>query len=186
LCSFLSRHIIAGFDPTSKNWLADIRKLPKPASVPIDIEFINDMIERAVKRDQARWPGSTFDTVSLFVACLILLAQHCRCAVTANVLTCVRQQLNTMRCACSAKNLCRPVVDFNFICSLDAIDPQKPHTADNVQWVCLRINLGNARALVCLLHCISSYAKQASAPPATATFASGPACACVPRVMLPR
>ena len=26
---------------------------------------------------------------------------------------------------------------------MDAIDSRLPHTADNVQWVCLRINLGN-------------------------------------------
>ena len=38
--------------------------------------------------------------------------------------------------------------------SLDAIDCTLPHTADNVQWVCARINFGTARALlrfVCLL-----------------------------------
>jgi hypothetical protein len=29
-----------------------------------------------------------------------------------------------------------------FVYSLDAIDSSLPHTADNVQWVCLRANLG--------------------------------------------
>ena len=37
----------------------------------------------------------------------------------------------------------------NTFCSLDAIDPGKPHTADNVQWVCVRINLGSALVCCC-------------------------------------
>ena len=36
-----------------------------------------------------------------------------------------------------------------FVCSLDAIDSRLPHTADNVQWVCLRVNLGKSEICCC-------------------------------------
>ena len=41
--------------------------------------------------------------------------------------------------------LCAMLILF---CSLDAVDSSKPHTADNVQWVCARINFGKSRALL--------------------------------------
>ena len=128
----------------------------------------------------------TFTLVTLLEAVAKLVAQNFRCAVTANTLTFTKNQLNTMRCAYRADCFALTVLNTTF-CSLDAIDPGKPHTVDNVQWVCTRINLGDARALVtrcCGCACALVrwqqliLCQQASAPSTTVTFVRGPATAC--------
>ena len=132
-----------------------------------------------------KWVRGAFTLVTFPQALAILVAQNFRCAVTANELTFTRNQMNTMRCAYSAG--CFALTVLNNFCSLDAIDPGKPHTVDNVQWVCTRINLGDARALVtrcCGCACALVrwqqliLCQQASAPSTTVTFVRGPATAC--------
>jgi hypothetical protein len=52
----------------------------------------------------------------------LLQMQRFRCAINACTLTPKKRQFNTM--------------------SFDAIVPGLPHSADNIQWVCLRVNMG--------------------------------------------
>ena len=151
----MSRHILDGYDPTSDSWLADLNLLPK-LQLDIDAEaqhFIRQILGELKYRDadpkrcaRKKWVRGAFTLVTFPQALAILVAQNFRCAVTANELTFTRNQMNTMRCAYSAG--CFALTVLNTFCSLDAIDPGKPHTVDNVQWVCTRINLGNARALL--------------------------------------
>jgi hypothetical protein len=161
----MSRHIVHGFDPASDSWKAALAAMPK-----LDLALNSDCLARIdrivcnqTKRDQdpkrcARksWTLGAFTLVTLLQALQILIAQGFRCAVTANELTWTPNQLNSMRCACSAD--CFALTVLTTFCSLDAIDPRKPHTADNVQWVCARINLGDARALLRLRLCTCSLA----------------------------
>jgi hypothetical protein len=140
------------------------------------------------RRARKSWTLGAFTLVTVIQALAILIAQNFRCAVTANELTFTKNQLNTMRCAYRADCFALTVLNTTF-CSLDAIDPSKPHTVDNVQFVCTRINLCNARALLWLRLCTCFQlilCKQARAPSATVNFVSGPATACVSRVRLSR
>ena len=147
----MSRHILDGYDPTSDSWLADLNLLPKQ-QLHINAEahdFICRIIQQIRYRDmnskrcaRKKWDRGSFTLVTLLEAVAKLVAQNFRCAVTANELTFTRNQMNTMRCAYSAG--CFALTVLNTFCSLDAIDPGKPHTVDNVQWVCTRINLGDA------------------------------------------
>ena len=52
----------------------------------------------------------------------LISKQFVRCAITACPLSLIKRLFSTM--------------------SLDAIVPGLPHSADNIQWVCMRVNLG--------------------------------------------
>jgi hypothetical protein len=196
----MSRHILDGYDPTSNSWLADLNLLPQKEDIfsqlDIDAEahnFIRNLLYKIRNHDmdpercaRKKWVRGAFTLVTFNQAVAKLVAQNFRCAVTANKLTFTKNQLNTMRCAYRADCFALTVLNTTF-CSLDAIDPGKPHTADNVQWVCTRINLGDARALVtrcCGCACALVrwqqliLCQQASAPSTTVTFVRGPATAC--------
>ncbi len=102
-------------------------------------------MQDAARRDQGRaekmgW--GRWDPVSSSHAYGLFRAGSFRCVVTANELGCKPMQLNTMRCVLFLFS-CMHIVTL-FVCSLDAIDSRLPHTADNVQWVCLRVNLGKS------------------------------------------
>ena len=70
----------------------------------IDIAFIQKLVDNLTRRDnepgrRARKGWGTFTVVTIRQAVAVLIAQHFRCAVTANELSFARLQLNTMRCA---------------------------------------------------------------------------------------
>ena len=125
---FFSTHIAAGeFDPT-EDVVPQLEALNvcKPSPIPdFDalLKFIEEQIRRATRRDDTlRDQGALQPTATVREALLQFLKQLGRCAITGCPLSVIKLLFSTM--------------------SLDAIIPGQPHSADNIQWVCVRLNLG--------------------------------------------
>ena len=125
---FFSTHIAAGeFDPT-EDVVPQLEALNvcKPSPIP-DLgellKFIEEIIKRATQRDnELRKKGALQPTATVREALRQFLKQLGRCAITGCPLSIIRLLFSTA--------------------SLDAIIPGKPHSPDNIQWVCVRLNLG--------------------------------------------
>ena len=123
---FFSAHVATGeFDPTADPplRLTQINQLPTVATIPIDVwnDFISIQLAKAREYDVKKF-GSSDSTCNRDDALQILQLHRFRCAITAVALTIDEATLGCM--------------------SLDAIDSSKPHSADNIQWICLRLNSG--------------------------------------------
>ena len=101
----MSRHIVAGYDPASGNWMADLERIPLTLEGEVepenDMAFIHSKVLQAQQADQNGLHdgkfSDSFQTVTDEDARATLVDQSIRCAVTANKLTSNRLQLNTMR-----------------------------------------------------------------------------------------
>ncbi len=87
----MSRHIIKGYDPASENWLEQLAEMPKQ-TLEIDYDFVQRKVNAANKRYLERWHAGSFEPLTVDDAVAVLIAQHYRCAVTANLRGC--------NCAC--------------------------------------------------------------------------------------
>jgi hypothetical protein len=130
------------FDPTREDWQHQLRKLPAPEFRENDDDIrrhIRTLLRSCRARDLER---NFLHTLTEDEAMHLFEQQGRRCAITGNALSCLPLQLNTMRCVLHYHT---DQVRLPFVCSLDAIatiHPGLPHHRGNVQWTCLRINLG--------------------------------------------
>jgi hypothetical protein len=122
--NFFSRFIVTDeFDPR-------LDPIPQLQALPPTEVIIDDVaLSAAIAKKTERARGHNVEKFGTSDATIILDGgktkfrnQHNRCAVSAVALTVDPSTLGFL--------------------SLDAIDPNLPHTAKNTQWVCLRLNLG--------------------------------------------
>ncbi len=115
--SFLSQNILKGYDPTSARWKLALQGMAPPLALQgmappqVDdwdtlIQFVAKSVASVRRRDtqraQEKYAGAEgwddWDPVRDDEAIDLLLDDQClRCAMSAQTMTCVPQQFNTMR-----------------------------------------------------------------------------------------
>jgi hypothetical protein len=122
--NFFSRFIVTDeFDPR-RDPISQLQALPPTESIIDDVALslaVAKKVERARGQDKERF-GTSDATITLTEGKSKFRHQHNRCSLTAIALSIDPTSLGFL--------------------SLDAINPDLPHTAENTQWVCLRLNLG--------------------------------------------
>ncbi len=87
-------------------------------------QFIREKLKVASNRDNARFGYAREPTATLEDALPVFERFSRRCVISANNLTCSKLKFNTL--------------------SIDAVDPLRLHSVDNIQFVCLRLNYGKS------------------------------------------
>ena len=107
--SFLSQNILKEYDPTSAGWKRALQGMAPPQFEDdwgLLTQFVKDSVASVRKRDteraQEKYAGAEgwddWDPVRDDEAIDLLLDDQClRCAMSAQTMTCVPQQFNTMR-----------------------------------------------------------------------------------------